>query len=257
MLVRAESRNKFERRWFGPYRVHAVMLLSTYRLADPDGKIVATLINGQRLVSTRVTDHTRTRFWNSSKIQGALRRRGVTLDESSPEVTQLFEQESKDVMSYDELASISEKEWKSIERSGDVLNQVREGHNLSQPSAEELKALEEGLEEAIGQQEDITPTDIHQNNGNMDPQEDGTQISHTMETNNGYEQLPTPTLGAETEEEELVHHYEADTVEPIGHALARPKPSIWERQRQAALTTRDRVSTGYHLRKKIGREIQE
>ena len=94
-------------------------MLGIYCIADPDGNIVATLINGQRMVSTKVTDKTRKSFQNSSRIQGALRRKGITLKDSLPEVTELFKKESQDVMTYNELASIPEKEQKQIKQSGD------------------------------------------------------------------------------------------------------------------------------------------
>ena len=58
VLVRAEARNKFEGRQFSPYQIEKVMILGTYRITDPDGNIIATLINGQRMVSAKVTDKT-------------------------------------------------------------------------------------------------------------------------------------------------------------------------------------------------------
>ena len=164
VLVRAEARNKFEGRWYGPYRVEKTMPLGTYLLADPKGDIVPTLINGQRLVSARVTDKTIKRLWNSSKIQGSLRRRNIQLDESSPEIVELFERESRDTPSYDELASIPKAEWEKLlkerqKRSGDRLEQVEEG-NASTPSrslADEERDLEEGLTEGLVETPTLTP----------------------------------------------------------------------------------------------------
>ena len=107
VLVRAENRQKFEGRWFGPYKVLDASILGTYRLQDPSGNVVSTLINGQRLVPAQVQGEDIKGLWNSSKIQGALRKRNITLNESSPEVAELFEKESADTPSYEELASIS------------------------------------------------------------------------------------------------------------------------------------------------------
>jgi len=56
VLVRAEARNKFEGCWYGPYRIDRKMPLGTYRLTDPQGNVVKTLINGQRLITAHVTD---------------------------------------------------------------------------------------------------------------------------------------------------------------------------------------------------------
>jgi hypothetical protein len=110
VLVRTENRQKFKGRWFGPYQVLDASILGTYRLQDPSGNIVSTLINGQRLIPAQIQGEDIKGLWNSSKIQGALRKRNITLDESSPEVTELFEKESTNTPSYDELASIPAKE---------------------------------------------------------------------------------------------------------------------------------------------------
>ena len=141
VLVRAEARNKFEDRWFGPYRVVKAFPLGKYRLSDPKGNIVTTLLNGQRLISARVNDQTRTTLWNSSQVQGALRRRGITLDESSAEVAALFDKESRDTMSYDELASIPESEWKKWERTRFALP--------TQVDRNEIAKVNEALTESI------------------------------------------------------------------------------------------------------------
>jgi hypothetical protein len=153
VLVRAEARNKFEGRWYGPYRIDRKMLLGTYRLTDPQGNIVKTLINGQRLVTACVTDENINRLWNSSKVQGALRKRDIKLMAPSPEVAVLFEKENEDTMGYDELASIPKKEWKELQkRSGERSLQVGEGGNPSLPDVIHLKALEEGLKEGLAEE---------------------------------------------------------------------------------------------------------
>ena len=109
-----------------------------------------TLINGQRLVTAYVTDENIKRLWNSSKVQGALRKRDIKLMAPLPEVAALFEKESEDTMGYDELASIPKKEWKELlKRSRECSLQVGEGGNLSLPDATHLKALEEGLRESL------------------------------------------------------------------------------------------------------------
>ena len=155
VLVRAENRQKFEGRWFGPYRVVEANILGTYRLQDPSGQIVTTLINGQRLVPAHIQGDDIKAFWNSSKIQGALRKRKITLNESSAEVAEIFKKENADTPSYDELASIPAKEWKKLmeKRSGERLVQVGEGtdSDVSLPTAADLAALEQGIAEGLAE----------------------------------------------------------------------------------------------------------
>lgn len=151
VLVRAENRQKFEGRWFGPYRVLQANILGTYRLQEPSGNVVSTLINGQRLVSAHVEGDDIKQLWNSSKIQGALRKRKISLQESSPEVAELFQKENADTPSYEELASIPAKEWKKLleQRSGERSGQVGEESNPSLPTATDLEALEQGIREGL------------------------------------------------------------------------------------------------------------
>jgi hypothetical protein len=68
VLVRAEARQKFEGRWFRPYKVLDAHILGTYRLQDPSGNVVKTLINGQRLVPAHVQREDIKGLWNSSRI---------------------------------------------------------------------------------------------------------------------------------------------------------------------------------------------
>jgi hypothetical protein len=153
VLVRAESRNKFEGRWFGPYRIAKKMILGTYLLADPEGNVVANLINGQRLVTANIPDgKVVSKLWNSSKIQGALRRRKIDLTSPSPEVTELFAQENADTPNYDELASIPAKEWMKMmeNRKGDGSSQVGKGNrDPAEPTVEDLDALQAGIREGL------------------------------------------------------------------------------------------------------------
>jgi hypothetical protein len=125
VLVRAEARNKFEGRWFGPYRIAKAMPLGTYRLADPDGKEVKTLINGQRLILARVQQPVET-IWNSSKIQGQLRKREIQIERPSAEVEELFGQEADDTPTYDELATLPTTPTQQQDRSGERSVQVGE-----------------------------------------------------------------------------------------------------------------------------------
>ena len=150
MLVRAENRNKFEGRWFGPYRIDKKMLLGTYRLADPQGNIVKMLINGQRLVSAHVTDQTAADFWNSSQIQGQLRKQNIQITKSAPEVAELFEKQGMNTPSYDELATIPFREWKRLQRAGARSFQV--GEEMAQPLSEPDAVNHDTPEQDVGGQ---------------------------------------------------------------------------------------------------------
>jgi hypothetical protein len=91
------------------------MILRTYLLSDPEGNVVTNLINGQRLVTANIPEGmTVSKLWNSSKIQGAFRKRNIELTNHSPEVAELFAQENSDTPNYDELASIPAREWKKL-----------------------------------------------------------------------------------------------------------------------------------------------
>jgi len=93
-----------------------------------------TLINGQRLVEARIPTALK-ELWNSSQIQGQLRRSGA--EKPSQEIADLFEQESQDTITYAELSTIPAAEWKALARSGDRSIQVREENPLIQPQKEE------------------------------------------------------------------------------------------------------------------------
>jgi hypothetical protein len=267
VLVRAESRNKFEGRWFGPYRIEKVMLLGTYKISDPQGNIVATLINGQRLISAKVTDETRKSLWNSSRIQGALRRRGVTLDESSPEVAELFEKESEDMISYDELASIPDSEWKQIERSGDRLGQVREGieNDISQPSAQDISALEDGLDEGLQR------TETHETPGNIVATELATiqpndinilPIPQATSTHESCDELLSDTMDIDAEHTPTIdvddqQNTRADVTKvDSSHSTTEvsKRPSVWYQHQHAGFGDRERVTTRYGLRQHVARK---
>jgi len=154
VLVRAESRNKFEARWFGPYKIDKVMLLGTYRLATPTGEIVKTLINGQRLIPAVVKDGQIEKFWNSSQIQGELRRQNMIVEKPSPEIEEILGKEAEETPTYDELAVIPAKEWKRLERSGDRSALV--GEEMIETARKTLEKVIGGNQSELGQLNDET-----------------------------------------------------------------------------------------------------
>ena len=94
MLVRHESPRKFESKWFGAYQIIEKKLLGTYRLQDPNGKELAALVHGNRLIQAniRTTDELR-RLWTAPSTKDALRRQNARLEliPSNPENTKALE----------------------------------------------------------------------------------------------------------------------------------------------------------------------
>jgi hypothetical protein len=79
VLVRHENPVKFESNWFGPYQVLEKMLLGTYRLADPRGKELASLVHGNRLINARIGDtETLKKLWASPAAKDQLRARNLS-----------------------------------------------------------------------------------------------------------------------------------------------------------------------------------
>jgi hypothetical protein len=95
VLVRHENPQKFEAKWFGPYQVVQRMLLGTYRLQDPNGRELAALVHGNRLIKAniRTADELR-ELWASPKAKDRLRKRNrhVDLIPSYPENTDALDQ---------------------------------------------------------------------------------------------------------------------------------------------------------------------
>jgi len=95
VLVRHERPQKFEAKWFGPYQVIQRMLLGTYRLQAPNGRELAALVHGNRLIKAdiRTADELR-ESWASPRAKDQLRKRNrnVELIPSYPENTDALDQ---------------------------------------------------------------------------------------------------------------------------------------------------------------------
>jgi len=253
VLVRAEARHKFEGRWYGPYRVVKALTLGTYQLADPAGDIVTTLINGQRLISARVTDQTQRQLWNDSKMQWSLRKRGMELEKSSPEVAALFEEQNQVEMTYDELSAIPAAEWKKLEaekrkvaeRYGERLLEMGEELELS---PEDIRNLGHRIEEALIESNRAITKNA---------------LAQPTETPEQRDVLPLATEAsvipsALPELMEVEQDDESMEVDPPEDQVLLPDPSIpkgtkrpyWQREVAASTANRDRVETRYGLREK-------
>ena len=108
VLVRNESPTKFQSKWFGPYKVLSAHPLGTYRLEEPNGRILRNLINGARMVEANVDDPEE--LWSSGALARALKRKGLELTPAI-EVQKIVDGVEPLPVSYDELSSLTRKEW--------------------------------------------------------------------------------------------------------------------------------------------------
>lgn len=109
VLVRHESPQKFESRWFGPYRVVERQTLGTYRLADPKDNRLRNLINGQRLVKANIIGGSVEELWSSPFMQGRLRKENIIVEPPTPEVQEILDAEEPLPPTYHELATEDRK----------------------------------------------------------------------------------------------------------------------------------------------------
>ena len=269
VLVRAEARHKFEGRWAGPYRVDKTMPLGTYRLTEPGGNVVRTLINGQRLIPANVNDETRKTLWNSKKIQRVMQQQNITIDQPSPEIQDLFQEADARTVDYDELAAISPKEWsKMMARSGDRSDQVGEGDSGVSP--QEIVRLQAGLTKALqpdtmeeSQQQVVTEplsseaerieheeARIQQVTDDLTREDQSRAVTQSVPDDVedilfGDDEEPLAS-GHEAEEDPMQldeeHQDEARTVQK--------RISAWERDQRAATQDREREVAAYGLRRR-------
>ncbi|KZZ95139.1 Ribonuclease H-like protein [Ascosphaera apis ARSEF 7405] len=108
VLVRHETKEKFEPQWFGPFKVLTAHPLGTYALQEPQGRVMKNLVNGARLVKANVENPES--LWSSSQFSRALRRRGMVLRDPQ-DLHIILESVEADVLSYANLSTTSHKEW--------------------------------------------------------------------------------------------------------------------------------------------------
>ena len=122
VLIRNETGKKFESKWFGPYRVLQSHPLGTYALAEPNGYVLRTLINGSRLLEANVDDPTT--LWTSSAARMALRRARIQVER--PEEVRTILEIDEDLPNYSDLSTFTRKEWEDFKRSGARFDSVGE-----------------------------------------------------------------------------------------------------------------------------------
>ena len=133
VLVRHERPQKFEAKWFGPYQVVQKMLLGTYRLQDPNGRELAALVHGNRLIKAniRTADELRD-LWASPKAKDKLRKRNRNLEliPSYAENTDILDQhlrednEDEDLDEVPELGIDIPIAGRSSKRTNEVMEEI-------------------------------------------------------------------------------------------------------------------------------------
>ena len=89
VLVRHESSQKFESKWFGPYQIVEKMMLGTYRLHDPNGIELASLVHGNRLIQANISSADKLRkLWAAPAFKDQLRRQNINAEVAPSDLNQ-------------------------------------------------------------------------------------------------------------------------------------------------------------------------
>src|SRR4030095_6043151 len=110
---------KFESKWFEPYQIVQKMLLGTYRLQDPNGRELAALLHGNRLIEATVqTANELKELWASPKGKDLLRRKNKQMEiyPSYPENTDILDEHLQNDTDDDEVIVIPEIVEKNLKR---------------------------------------------------------------------------------------------------------------------------------------------
>ena len=118
VLVRHEGREKFQAKWYGPYYVVKAHPLGTYQLRDPDGNVLRHLINGQRFLHANIENANPMQLWSSPAMQAQLKKQNIDWAKPSPEVQLILDTDDPFPPTYEELAALTKKEWKELQRTG-------------------------------------------------------------------------------------------------------------------------------------------
>ena len=119
VLVRHDNAQKFESKWFGPYQVVQKMLLGTYRLHDPNGRELAALVHGNRLIEATVSTADELKeLWASPKGKDILRKRNKRMQvlPSYPENTDILDEHLLNDDDENETIAVPEIVKKSLKR---------------------------------------------------------------------------------------------------------------------------------------------
>ncbi|OAX78509.1 hypothetical protein ACJ72_07183 [Emergomyces africanus] len=115
VLVRNKGSEKFQPRWFEPYKILKSHSLGTYALEKPGGRVLRNLINGSRLIEANTEDPEG--LWSSAALSSALKKKGITI-EKSQEIREIIDAYESDDITYSDLSTIIKQEWEEMEASG-------------------------------------------------------------------------------------------------------------------------------------------
>jgi hypothetical protein len=117
VLIRHESREKFEPTYFGPFRILKVQPFGTYTLETMDGKkVLRNLVNGSRLIQYHHNKHldapigavmtpaTKKRL----KVQGTVPGQ---IGDVTPELLEVLNRDGPIPPTYEELSLMTRQEW--------------------------------------------------------------------------------------------------------------------------------------------------
>jgi hypothetical protein len=163
VLVRDEAARKLRPKWYGPYRIVMAAPIGTYALEDKDGRIVRSLIHGNRLqLLQKENIDPATGTWKSSFERGKLDRLIEVVDHSAEMLADILD-DGIPGYTYKELATISQKEWTDLLSKGLDKSKMGEGKvgdiTVAQHIFEKLQArvrAKEKKEEKEAQKEEET-----------------------------------------------------------------------------------------------------
>ena len=118
VLVREEAPLKFRPKWFGPYKVIMSAPIGTYALQDCHGRVVRSLIHGNRLtpINQSLID-ARTGQWKSTYNAAKVREQFHLID-ASPQTKIELERDIIPGFTYKDLATITKREWMDLQSRG-------------------------------------------------------------------------------------------------------------------------------------------
>jgi hypothetical protein len=127
VLVRDEYPRKLHPTWFGPYKIAMAAPIGTYALEDCNGKIVRSLIHGNRLITLNPTIvDERTGKWKSSYNADKIREKYEVIPPSD-EISAALDRDSIPGFTYKDLATVTKREWLNMQSRGLDSSKLGEG----------------------------------------------------------------------------------------------------------------------------------
>ena len=147
VLVRHEDPQKFESKWFGPYQVVNKMLLGTYRLQDPNGRELASLVHGNRLLKAKISSADELqKLWAAPSTKDQLRRQNlkpelvVSDDSQNTDLLEQYLYQADELLAdLDVTATQNTKATEALANSAQTTHNVL--HDPPLPTTDEIRVL--------------------------------------------------------------------------------------------------------------------